>query len=133
MLSFTEPHTRDARVYRLELRGKDLIAAPIEAHTEGSSTILLGQCGFHLTYLLLDVLGKPGSQPTEAQMHNTGIRDRATFSAPLLPHQIFHQVTQSWRRHTQRCCDVRHVGLGMTAQKQKDPTLERRHTDRLQT
>ena len=133
MLFLTEPQIRHMRVYRLELGGRDLVATPVEAHTERSSTILVDQCGFHLADSLLDVLGKSGSPPTEAQVHDTGIRDRAMFRDPLLPHEIFHYVTQCRRRHTQRCCGVRHVGFGMTAQKQKDSSLEWRHMDRLQT
>src|SRR5580765_1604145 len=34
------------------------------------------------------------------------------FSEPPLSRQIIHHVTQCWRRHTQRGCGVRHVGLG---------------------
>ena len=50
---------------------------------------MLGQWGIHLAHPLIDLEGERVPPPTERQIHDTGIRDRATFGDPPLPHEVF--------------------------------------------
>ena len=55
---------------------------------------VLGQWGIHLAHPLIDLEGERVPTPTERQMHDTGIRDRATFGDPPLAYEIVHHLTQ---------------------------------------
>src|SRR5512143_1751901 len=79
-----------------------------------------------------DLEGERVPASTEPQLHDTSIRDRTTLGDPPLPHEVFHDISQCRRPHAERGCGVRHVGLRMTTQKQKYPSLEWRHANRLQ-
>lgn len=106
-----------------------LIAA---TSASGGQSFLCRYASTHSSNVMLDLLGENHPPSTEPQMYDTGIRDRATFRDPSLPHQVFHHVTQCGRPHPQRGCGIHKVSLGMSTQHKQDASLERRHMDRLQ-
>ena len=55
---------------------------------------VLGQWGIHLAHPLIYLEDERVPPPTEQQIDDTGIRDRATLGDPTFAHEVFHHRTQ---------------------------------------